>query len=111
MNIVMKAALVAALASVAACGAAETNNSNRSSPAAQENTAATHSTTGTVTTVSAGDVTIAHEPVATLQWPAMTMAFAANDAAMLQGIKPGDRVSFAFRQSGNGATLTSITKQ
>ena len=111
MNIIVKAALTAVLASMAACGAPETSNSNTSSPAVQEKTATTHSTTGTVTTVSAGDVTIAHEPVATLQWPAMTMAFAAEDAAMLQGIKPGDRVSFAFRESGNGATLTSITKQ
>jgi len=107
----MKAGLAAALASVAACGAPETSNSNNSSPAVQEKTAETHSTTGTVTSVSDGNVTIAHEPVATLQWPAMTMAFAADDAALLQGIKPGDRVSFAFRQSGNGATLASITKQ
>jgi len=111
MNIVVKAGLTAALASVAACGAPETSNSNKSSSAVEEKTAETHSTTGTVTTVSAGNVTIAHEPVATLQWPAMTMAFAADDAAMLQRIKPGDRVSFAFRQAGNGATLTSITKR
>jgi len=111
MNIVMKAGLTAALASVAACGTAETNNSNTSSPAVQEKAAETHSATGTVTTVSAGNVTISHEPVATLQWPAMTMTFAANDAAMLQGIEPGDRVSFAFREPGNGATLTSITKR
>ncbi len=111
MNIVMKAGLAAALASVAACGAAETNNGNTSSPAVQEKTAVTHSTTGTVTTVSAGNVTISHEPVATLQWPAMIMTFVANDAAILRGIKPGDNVSFAFRQSGNGATVTSITKR
>ena len=111
MNILVKAGLAAALASIAACGAPETSKSDTSSPAVQEKTAETHSATGTVTTVSAGNVTIAHEPVATIQWPAMTMPFAANDAAMLQGIKPGDRVSFAFRESGDGATLTSITKQ
>jgi len=111
MNIVMKAGQTAALASLAAGGTAETSNSNIASPAAQENTAATHSATGTVTTVSAGGVTIAHEPVATLQWPAMTMAVAAEDAAMLQGIKPGDRVSFAFRESADGVTLASIAKR
>ena len=111
MNIIVKAGLAAALASIAACDAPETSNSNTSSPAVQEKTAETHSATGTVTTVSAGNVTIAHEPVATIQWPAMTMTFAADDAAMLQGIKPGDRVSFAFRESGDGATLTSISKQ
>ncbi len=111
MNIVIKAGLTAALASVAACGAQETSNSNTASPAVQEKTVETHSATGTVTTVSSGDVTIAHEPVATIQWPAMTMTFAADDVAMLQGIKPGDRVSFAFRQSGDGATLASISKQ
>lgn len=111
MNIIVKAGLAAALASVAACDAPETSNSNTSSPVVQERTVETHSATGTVTTVSAGDVTIAHEPVATMQWPAMTMTFAANDAAMLQGIKPGDRVSFAFRESADGATLASIVKQ
>ncbi len=111
MNIVMNAGLMAALASIAACGAPETTNNNTSSPAVQETTVKTHSATGTVTTVSAGDVTIAHEPVATIQWPAMTMTFAADDAAMLQGIEPGDRVSFTFRESQDGATLVSIAKQ
>ena len=111
MNIIVKAGLAAALASVAACGAQETSNSNTASPAVQEKTVETHSATGTVTTVSAGDVTIAHEPVATMQWPAMTMTFAADDAAVLQSIKPGDRVSFAFRESADGATLTSIAKR
>ncbi len=73
--------------------------------------AETHSATGTVEKVAAGQVTIAHGPVQTLQWPAMTMAFSARDAALLEGIRVGDRVAFSFAKSGDAYALTAISKK
>ncbi|QQZ44432.1 copper-binding protein [Pseudomonas sp. SK3(2021)] len=54
-------------------------------------------------------VTIAHGAVPAVQWPPMTMAFAAT-AEQLQGLAIGDRVTFAFRLEGGAATIVSIGK-
>ncbi|MDX1554928.1 MAG: copper-binding protein [Xanthomonadales bacterium] len=80
------------------------------SPAAGPATSA--STTGTVNAVdrAARTITIAHQPVPELQWPAMTMTFQAPDADM-DAIKPGDQVSFEFTSTGMDGTITSLTRQ
>lgn len=58
--------------------------------------------------VAARTVTIAHDRIDALDWPAMTMTFAAPDVD-LTAIKPGDRVSFELRASGMGGTVIRIT--
>jgi Cu(I)/Ag(I) efflux system periplasmic protein CusF len=69
-----------------------------------------HKASGKVTKVdkSAGAVTIAHGPVASMNWPAMAMAFKAKDKAMLDKVKYGDQVEFSFIQSGRDYIITSI---
>lgn len=69
---------------------------------------AVHSTTGTVQSVSGVTVTLAHEPVKTLNWPSMTMGFEAAHPSMMQRVKPGDRVAFSFRQADGKYVLTRI---
>lgn len=54
-----------------------------------------------------GTVTIAHGPVASLKWPAMTMPFKA-DASLLGSIAPGQTVRFEFVSSGTDSTITKI---
>ncbi|AZC37041.1 hypothetical protein C4K37_2654 [Pseudomonas chlororaphis subsp. piscium] len=54
-------------------------------------------------------VTIAHGAVPAVQWPPMTMAFAAT-AEQLAGLAVGDQVTFAFRLEGGAATILSIKK-
>jgi Cu(I)/Ag(I) efflux system membrane fusion protein len=46
-----------------------------------------------------GQVTLAHEPIADLGWPAMTMAFEVKEAKQLDRLKPGDEVSFDLRSN------------
>ena len=72
--------------------------------------AATHRATGSVTKVdpAKGAVTIAHGPVQSMKWPAMTMTFKAKDKAMLDKIKEGDKVEFRFVQSGKDYIVTEI---
>jgi Cu(I)/Ag(I) efflux system membrane fusion protein len=63
-----------------------------------------HQGEGTVDARDAGTgtVTLSHDPVASLHWPAMTMDFAIANAALLKALEPGSRVSFEFveRQPG-----------
>lgn len=54
-----------------------------------------------------GTVTIAHGPVPTLKWPAMTMGFSATPEQM-KGLKTGDKVKFQFRAEGMEAKILSI---
>jgi Cu/Ag efflux protein CusF len=69
-----------------------------------------HKASGKVTKVdqASGSVTIAHGPVASINWPSMTMTFKAKNKAMLQKVKPGDQVDFSFVQSGKDHTITEI---
>jgi Cu(I)/Ag(I) efflux system protein CusF len=69
-----------------------------------------HKATGTVTKVdpAKSTVTIAHGPVQSMKWPAMTMTFKAKDKAMLDKVKQGDKVEFSFVQSGKDYVVTDI---
>ena len=114
---IMKAGVLATLATLAACGAEEatksgpTENVATAGAAPAANAGETHSATGTVKSISGNDVKIAHEEIKSAGWPAMEMTFTAGDPALVNGIRAGDRVSFAFTKGDGGATLTSITKQ
>lgn len=72
----------------------------------------TASAEGTVTAVDdeAGTITIDHEPVPAVEWPAMTMAFEADEAAR-QSVAVGDEVTFEFRMSDSGNAITSISRK
>ncbi len=63
---------------------------------AAEAAPATHRGEGTVKAVDPAhaSVTLAHEPIASLKWPAMTMDFKVKDAALLRTLKPGQRIVF-----------------
>ncbi|MEK7360457.1 MAG: copper-binding protein, partial [Pseudomonadota bacterium] len=38
--------------------------------------------------------TLAHGPIPTLKWPAMTMDFKVKDVALLRTLKPGQKIDF-----------------
>ena len=69
-----------------------------------------HKGTAVVKSVDAqkGTVMLAHGPIKSLEWPAMTMGFAAKDKKMLDGIKPGAKVEFEFIQDGSRFLIVSI---
>lgn len=69
----------------------------------------THRGAGTVKKIEASRVTLAHGPIATLNWPAMTMSFKLKDEALSHGIKAGDIVDFELVQSGNQYVITRLT--
>ncbi|RTL41266.1 MAG: efflux RND transporter periplasmic adaptor subunit, partial [Rhodocyclaceae bacterium] len=63
-----------------------------------------HRTEGTVEGLDPKEntVTLSHDPVPSLKWPAMTMDFKLANPALQQALKPGAQVSFEFveRQPG-----------
>lgn len=67
-----------------------------------------HKATGVVTKVDNDKVTIRHEPVATMKWPAMTMAFLVKDKALMEKMKKDQKVDFEFVQQGREYVVTAV---
>lgn len=69
-----------------------------------------HEAKGTVKSVDAkaGTVTIAHEPVASMKWPAMTMTFNVKDKALLQKLATGKQVHFEFVKKDDQHLITAV---
>lgn len=57
---------------------------------------------------AAGEVTLAHGPVATLKWSAMTMAFKVQDKSLLKQLEVGKKVNFSFVQQGADYVVTRL---
>ena len=68
----------------------------------------THHGTGTVKKIDAGMVTLSHGPIASLNWPAMTMSFKLKDAALARGIRAGDVVDFELVRSDSDYVVTRM---
>jgi len=123
-------AAVAALTALAACSpkpTADSSSASAESPAAMaemsgmagmsdmsgmamDAAAKTGKGVGEITSIDerAGTVTIKHEAIPEVSWPAMTMAFKANPSSLLTGLKVGEKVSFDVSVKGSDAEVTSI---
>ncbi|MGH8701825.1 MAG: copper-binding protein [Burkholderiales bacterium] len=77
-------------------------------PAAGARTA--HKATGVVKKVDpkASSVTLAHDPVKSLNWPAMTMGFQVKDKTLLDKLQAGKKVEFEFVQQGKDYVITTV---
>lgn len=69
-----------------------------------------HKATGTVKKVDAkgGVVTLAHEPIKSLNWPAMTMGFKVKDKMLLDKLTDGKKVEFEFTQDDKDYVVTGV---
>ena len=65
---------------------------------------------GRIEQISPASVTLSHEAVPAIQWPAMTMTFRLANPALAQGMKAGERVGFAFEQTPNGPVVRRMSK-
>jgi membrane fusion protein, copper/silver efflux system len=70
-----------------------------------------HAAAGMVKRVdaAAGKVVIAHDPVAALDWPSMTMGFSVQDEALMKTLKPGQRIEFRFVEAEEDYRVTAAT--
>lgn len=71
---------------------------------------AVHMAKATVKKVDAqaGTVTLAHEPVASLNWPSMTMNFKVKDSTLMSKLTAGKRVDVEFIQEGSNYVVTTV---
>jgi Cu(I)/Ag(I) efflux system membrane fusion protein len=73
-----------------------------SSPQGADPAAATHKGTGKVEKIDKDGVILSHGPIASLQWPPMTMGFRPPPNGIPKDITVGATVNFEFRQSKDG---------
>jgi len=59
---------------------------------------------------AAGKVTIKHGPIPKLDMSAMTMAYRVQDKAMLDHLKPGDKIMFDVDRAGGSYTVMRLEK-
>jgi Cu/Ag efflux protein CusF len=100
--------LIAAVFVSASLLAAAAYSDTHQKPAAAQSSAALSD--GEVRRVDkdAKKITIRHGPLANLDMPAMTMVFQVDDPAMLDKVKPGDKVKFQAEKVGGAFKLTQI---
>ena len=61
--------------------------------------------------VASNSVSVTHQPIPALQWPAMTMDFGLASPAVAKGIAPGTPMRFEFEDRGDGEfVITRIEK-
>lgn len=69
--------------------------------------------TGIVTAVdaAAGTISLDHESIQAINWPAMSMQFRAEDPAILQGIAVGNHVTFELKSATETGVVTMVQEQ
>jgi Cu(I)/Ag(I) efflux system membrane fusion protein len=88
-------------------GLGRLENGKASKPAAP----ATHAGQGTVKSIAPGEIAIAHGPIASLKWGAMTMTFKSPPGGLSGGLTVGEQVRFEFVQQGDDYVLQTIQRQ
>lgn len=72
---------------------------------------AMHHAEGVIEAIGTDSVTLSHDPVTSLDWPAMTMGFKLPAAGLPAGLQVGDHVSFAFSATEQGEfAISSMTR-
>lgn len=73
-------------------------------PEAAKPAAKTYEAVGSIDALDAASNTVSmnHEPIPALQWPAMTMDFGLDSAAVAKGLLPGEPLRFTFEDRGDG---------
>jgi Cu(I)/Ag(I) efflux system membrane fusion protein len=69
-----------------------------------------YETVGKIEQITANSITLSHEPVPAIGWPAMTMTFQLPNPKVAHGLKTGDRVRFGFDQPPAGPTVRQMAK-
>lgn len=70
-----------------------------------------YETVGSIEAIDARSVTLSHQPVSAIGWPAMTMTFRVTDPKLVRGFRKGDRVRFGFDQPSEGPTLRRMAQE
>ena len=77
---------------------------NKSGSKTKKSSPATHRGEGTIKAIdfAHATVTLAHGPIASLEWPAMVMDFRLLEPASAQSLKPGQKINFEITEEAAG---------
>ena len=69
-----------------------------------------HSGLGTVQNFdrARNEVSLKHDPIGSLNWPAMTMVFQVKDDGLFDRLRTGTRLAFEFTAEGTRYVVTSV---
>lgn len=95
----------ASLQGVMARAAAAPASAATSAPAAE----AEYRVRGVVVDIEADSLTLDHQPVPALKWPAMTMPFKLADKQLAAGLKKSQAVDFSFVKRGDDYVITTLS--
>lgn len=98
-----EASLSGAVARVSAAPASAASAASAAAPAM-------HEVNAVVESVNGAQISVQHEPVPALKWPAMSMPFALHSPALGQGLKAGDKVRLRFSAEGSGPVVHEIRR-
>ena len=106
----MKAVAIASVLALGLAGPVIGDEKHHAKPAASASQQAGDMAEGEVRRVDkdAKKITIKHGPLTKLDMPAMTMVFQVADSAMLEQVKPGDKIRFEAEKIGGGYRVTKI---
>lgn len=110
-SLINSLAAILVLSATAAMAQQKMMDDMKSMPAGKPATSQTmHMAKGKVTKVdvAAGVVTLAHEPVKSLNWPAMVMGFKVKDKMMLDKLAVGKTVDVEFAQADKGYVISNV---
>lgn len=85
-------------------------NDKKSSNAGEAQSAVSHRAEAVVKSVDPdqGKVTLAHGPVKSIGWPAMTMGFVIKDKTLFDKLSVGKEVNVQFKKQGNDYIVTEV---
>lgn len=85
-------------------------SSSDAQPAAKKTRMQTHKTTAVINKIDTGNatVTLAHQAVKSLNWPAMTMDFKVLDKKLLPKLSVGKKVKVEFKKEGADYVVVAV---
>ncbi|WP_151832046.1 copper-binding protein [Acinetobacter ursingii] len=108
-------ALVTTIAALSACSKNEASEQKKAdAPMEQMNkessTATTAQAVGVITAIDTKEniLTLDHEAIPAIKWPAMTMGFKVADPVLLSGLTVGDKVDFELKAEGENYIVITV---
>ena len=80
-------------------------------PETGKSAAQVYDTTGRIEAIAPDSITLSHQPVPALGWPAMTMTFRVVQPSLVRGYRKGEQVRFGFDQPPEGPTLRRLARE
>ncbi|MCU4335322.1 copper-binding protein [Acinetobacter pittii] len=76
----------------------------------ESSTATTAQAVGVITAIDTKEniLTLDHEAIPALKWPAMTMGFKVADPVLLSGLTVGDKVDFELKAEGENYIVITV---